>query len=147
MIDEEARRRFADARVARLATVDVHGHPHLVPMVFVLVDETIYSAVDAKPKRSTALRRLENVENNPSVTVLVDQYDEDWAALWWVRADGTGRVLATARPEGRAAIAHLVERYPQYRRQAPVGPVLAIDVERWSSWSAGDRQPPAATSG
>ncbi len=139
MTDEQARRRFATARVARLATADAGGRPHVVPMVFALVStdaDTVYSAVDAKPKRSTALRRLANIAANPRVAVLVDHYLPDWHALWWVRADGTGRILDTDLPEARDAIARLVARYPQYREQPPAGPVLAIDVAHWSSWSA-----------
>ncbi len=141
MTDEQARRRFAQARVARLATADGDGRPHVVPMTFALASvrdahDTVYSAVDAKPKRSTSLRRLANIAANPHVAVLVDHYDDDWHALWWVRADGTGRVLNADEPEGRKAIARLVARYPQYREQPPHGPVVAIDVVRWSNWSA-----------
>ncbi|MDQ2788737.1 MAG: TIGR03668 family PPOX class F420-dependent oxidoreductase [Pseudonocardiales bacterium] len=141
MTDEQARRRFAQARVARLATADALGQPHIVPMVFAVSrgsdgGDTVYSAVDAKPKRSRALRRLANVAANPRVAVLVDHYGPDWDALWWVRADGTGRILDADQPEARDAIARLVARYPQYREQPPLGPVLAIDVARWSSWSA-----------
>jgi PPOX class probable F420-dependent enzyme len=130
----EARRRFAAASVARLATVDARGHPHLVPIVFALARETVYSVVDAKPKRTTELRRLQNVRSNPRVSVLVDHYDDaDWSALWWVRADGAARVLDPVEPEARAGVELLARRYPQQR---PTGPVLAIDVERWTSWSA-----------
>jgi PPOX class probable F420-dependent enzyme len=68
----EARRRFSAERVARLATTDASGHPHLVPIVFAVSGETIYSAVDAKPKRSMALRRLANVAANPQVAILLD---------------------------------------------------------------------------
>jgi PPOX class probable F420-dependent enzyme len=136
MTGEEARRRFAAARVARLATADAEGRPHLVPIVFVLAGETIYSAVDAKPKRTTALRRLANVAANPRVAVLVDHYDDDWNALWWVRGDGRARVLDAAGPEGRDAVERLVRRYHQYSERPPAGPVLAVDVERWSGWSA-----------
>jgi PPOX class probable F420-dependent enzyme len=134
--NEEARRRFAAATLAHLATADERGRPHLVPMVFVLREETIYSAVDAKPKRTRALRRLANVAANPQVAVLVDHYAEDWESLWWVRADGAGRVLDVTDAEGREAIALLTARHAQYRQRPPAGPVLAIDVERWSSWSA-----------
>jgi PPOX class probable F420-dependent enzyme len=130
---EEARRHFAAARVARLASVDASGRPHLVPIVFVLAGETIYSVVDAKPKRSLALRRLENVKTNPAVSLLADHYDEDWRQLWWARADGSARVLELENPEARRAVELLAERYPQQRA---VGPVLAIDVESWMGWSA-----------
>jgi PPOX class probable F420-dependent enzyme len=132
--DPEARRRFAAARVARLATADTGGRPHLVPIAFAVQGERIYSVVDAKPKRRTGLRRLDNVTENPLVTVLVDHYDDaDWEALWWVRAEGHGRVLEPGDPEAQMAIALLAERYPQQRA---VGAVLAVDVERWSGWAA-----------
>ena len=68
--------------------------------------------------------------------MLADHYDVDWDALWWVRAEGAGRVVGDDAPERRAALARLAERYPQYREQRPAGPVLAIDVERWSGWAA-----------
>lgn len=136
MTPAEARRRFAGARVARLATVDADGRPHLVPVVFAIVGDTVYSAVDAKPKRTTALRRLANVEANPRVALLVDHYDDDWDTLWWVRADGAGRVLDAADPEAASARAELATRYHQHRETPPSGPVLAVDVDRWSGWSA-----------
>src|SRR5689334_20674179 len=136
MHEEEARRRFAGQPVARLATVDAAGRPHLVPVVFATLGDTIYTAVDAKPKRHTALRRLANVAANPRVALLVDHYEDDWAALWWVRADGTGRILDATGAEARVGLDRLADRYPQYRTQPPVGPVLAVDVLRWSGWSA-----------
>jgi PPOX class probable F420-dependent enzyme len=135
MTAAEARRRFASARVARLATVGADGRPHLVPMAFALAGETVYSAVDAKPKRTRALRRLANVAAEPRVAVLADHYEEDWGALWWVRADGTGRILDAGEPEGRNALGLLAGRYAQYRDAPPAGPVLAVDVARWSGWS------------
>lgn len=134
MTATEARRRFAVARVARLATVGADSQPHIVPIVFALAGETIYSVVDAKPKRTSDLRRLRNVSSTPHVSALVDHYDDaDWSALWWARADGAARVLELTEPEARDAVRLLAERYPQQRA---VGPVLAIDVERWSGWSA-----------
>lgn len=134
MTPEEARERFAAARIARLATVDPAGRPHLVPIVFALEDDRLYSVVDAKPKRTGALRRLANVRQNPTVALLVDHYDDaDWSALWWVRADGHGRVLEPDDPEARRAVALLARRYPQQRA---AGAVLAVDVARWSGWSA-----------
>ena len=130
---EEARRRFAAAHVARLATADAAGRPHLVPIAFALEGDRVYSAVDAKPKRTTALRRLANVRENPAVALLVDHYEDDWTALWWVRAEGDGRVLTPESEEARHATTLLRERYPQQRA---VGAVLAVDVARWSGWSA-----------
>ena len=129
---------FGTARVARLATVGPDGGPHLVPLVFALVEDVVYSAVDAKPKRHTALRRLANIAHEPRVALLADHYDEDWSTLWWVRADGTARVLDPVRDAAEAAtgLAALAGRYPQYRSTPPPGPVLAVDVHRWSGWSA-----------
>ncbi|MFZ0088636.1 MAG: TIGR03668 family PPOX class F420-dependent oxidoreductase [Solirubrobacteraceae bacterium] len=134
MTSAQARDRFAAARVARLATADTDGRPHLVAVVFAVVGDTVYSAVDAKPKRTRALRRLDNVRENPAVALLVDHYDDaDWDALWWVRAEGRGRVVHPDEPEARGAIDRLRDRYPQ---QEAMGAVLAVDVERWSGWSA-----------
>jgi len=139
---EEAQARFAAARVARLATADADGVPHLVPVVFAAVTgaggDVIYSAVDAKPKRTTALRRLANVRANPRVALLVDVYDDArWDVLWWVRADGDGYVIEPDEPEARHAVGLLVARYRQYRDAPPAGPVLAVRVTRWSGWTAG----------
>jgi PPOX class probable F420-dependent enzyme len=129
----DARARFAAARVARLATADAAGRPHLVPVCFAVDGDTVYSVVDeVKPKATPRLRRLRNVAENPAVSLLVDHYDDDWSALWWVRADGRARVLEAA-PD---AIALLASRYEQYRAEPPRGPVLAVDVERWRGWSA-----------
>jgi PPOX class probable F420-dependent enzyme len=128
--------RFAAARVARLATVDADGQPHLVPIVFVVTDDVLYTVVDGKPKRTTALRRLANVAANPRVSVLVDHYADDWRELWWVRADGTARIVPIDSAEGRTALILLTERYPQYSEAVPPGPVLAIDIARWVSWTA-----------
>lgn len=129
----EARQRFAAARVAALGTADGRGRPHLVPVVFIVHNETVWSVVDAKPKRTTSLRRLANVAANPAVSLLVDHYEDDWDALWWVRADGWGRVLDGEEPEAQRAIEWLRERYPQ---QQATGAVLAVDVERWTGWAA-----------
>ena len=137
MTAEEARRRFAAARVARLATADANGVPHLVPVVFAVDGDTIFTAVDRKPKRTTALKRLANARVNPRVALLADHYDDqDWNALWWVRADGSARVLEPAEPEARRAVELLAGRYPQHRAQPPDGPVLAVEVLRWSGWAA-----------
>lgn len=138
-----ARGRFAAARVARLATVNAAGRPHLVPVVFAMSVSTVYSAVDGKPKRTNALKRLANVQANPAVSLLVDHYDDgDWDALWWVRADGSGRVLDPGTDEARRAVELLGQRYPQHRANPPKGPVLAVDVTGWNGWSAsGDPDP------
>ena len=142
MDDAERRRRFALARVARLATVDAGGRPHVVPLVFALVQDVVWSAVDAKPKSTYRLRRLANVEATGRASLLVDHFDEDWSALWWVRVDGPAEVLAADDPRAVRGVDALVEKYPQYRDARPAGPVLAIRCETWQSWSAAS--PPGA---
>jgi len=132
----QARERFASARVARLATVGPGGRPHLVPIVFAVAGETIVHAVDHKPKRPGTLRRVRNIRHQPSVSVLADAYDEDWTRLWWVRADGRARVLEPATAEAQAALVPLVARYLPYAERPPQGPVIVVDVERWTGWEA-----------
>jgi PPOX class probable F420-dependent enzyme len=127
--------RLATARVARLATTDADGRPHLVPVVFALDGDTLYSAVDRKPKRSRRLRRIENARARPEVTLLVDHYEDDWSELWWIRLRGRARVL-DAGPEHDRALELLTDKYPQYRDEPPEGPVLAVDVTEVQTWSA-----------
>jgi PPOX class probable F420-dependent enzyme len=133
--EEIARERLASAPVVRLATVDASGVPHLVVVVFAVDGDRIYTAVDAKPKRSRDLKRLRNIRENPRVAVLADHYEDDWSRLWWVRADASAEILddpgAMARP-----IALLAARYRQYRDDPPQGPVIALTVDRWTGWSA-----------
>ena len=119
------------ARVARLATVDASGRPHVVPICFALEGDTLYTAVDEKPKRSRRLKRLANIEANPHVEVLIDHYEEDWSRLWWVRLRGIARIV-----EDPHAVEVLAAKYPQYRQQPPKGPVIAVAVEERSEWTA-----------
>jgi PPOX class probable F420-dependent enzyme len=131
---EWARERLSTARVAHLATVTAVGRAHVVPCCFALQGEVVYSAVDAKPKSTQELRRLANVRAYPTASLLVDHYDDDWSALWWVRADGNGRVL-TSGDERDAALDILAAKYVQYIEARPTGPVVAIDVSSWSWWT------------
>src|SRR5712691_8084936 len=130
--------RLTAARVARLATIDPDGRPHLVPIVFALDGDTLYSAVDRKPKRSSKLRRIENARARPDVTILVDDYEEDWDRLWWIRLRGRARVLDDGAERDRALVL-LQEKYPQYLTEPPDGPVLAVDVTEVREWSAAAR--------
>ena len=136
MSPERSRERLAAARHALLATADASGAPHLVPIVFALAGDTIYNAVDRKPKRTNELRRIANTRANPRVAVLVEHYSEDWDELWWVRAEGSARVIAAAPSTPSAALELLADRYERYRREPPPGPLLAIDVSRWRGWAA-----------
>ncbi|NUW35074.1 TIGR03668 family PPOX class F420-dependent oxidoreductase [Nonomuraea sp. SMC257] len=131
---DQARRLFGGQRVARLATVDAAGAPHLVPVTFALTGDRVVIAVDHKPKTTTHLKRLRNIRANPRVALLADHYDDDWTRLWWVRADGTARVLAPDTATSGPAMDALVEKYEQYRRTRPAGPVVLVDVTRWSGW-------------
>ncbi|GHH69841.1 PPOX class F420-dependent oxidoreductase [Streptomyces sulfonofaciens] len=131
----EARDRFACAPVARLATADPAGVPHLVPMTFAVRGDTVHSAVDHKPKRTSHLRRLRNIAANPRVTVLVDHYTDDWSSLWWVRADGHAEIWHSGEPRLRA-LALLRGKYHQYAETPPTGPVITIRVDAWRGWTS-----------
>lgn len=135
MTTDEARTRFAAERVARLATVDASGAPHLVPVTFAVDGDRVVSAVDAKPKRDGRLRRLDNIATQARVSLLVDHYHDDWRRLWWVRADGTARILEGG-PELERALELLRDRYAQYRQVELIGPAVVVDVERWVGWEA-----------
>jgi PPOX class probable F420-dependent enzyme len=126
--------RVAAARVARLATTDPDGRPHLVPIVFAAEGDTLYSAVDRKPKRSQTLRRIENARARPDVTILVDHYEENWGRLWWIRLRGRARVLDDG-DERMHALELLAAKYEQYRVEPPDGPVLAVDVTDVREWT------------
>jgi len=133
--------RFTQSPIARLATITPDGTPHLVPVVFAIGGDSrgghdvVYTAVDAKPKTTRRLRRLANIDSNPQVSLLVDHYADDWAQLWWVRADG----LAAIHSDGEAMATGfrlLRAKYPQYQSVPLNGPVIAVAVHRWSSWHA-----------
>jgi PPOX class probable F420-dependent enzyme len=148
MNGDQARRRFSAARVGRLATVTPSGMPHLVPVVFALADDYLYTAVDSKPKTTMALQRLSNIDATGRASLLVDEYAEDWSTLWWVRVDGSAQVLAVGnapqrtaltwgRPEQvHTAVQALTHKYPQYIDQPPLGPVIAVRLTRWQWWEA-----------
>lgn len=137
MDNSEPFERLAGERVARLATIDHRsGGSHIVPIVFAVAGDRVYSVVDDKPKRSTDLKRLRNIRADSRVTLLVDHYDEDWTRLWWVRADGRGRIVEPGEEEWDTAVALLTDKYPQYRTIPPHGPVIAIEVENINGWSA-----------
>jgi PPOX class probable F420-dependent enzyme len=130
----EMRSRVAAARVGRLATVRPDGRPHVVPCCFALRGDTIWSAVDTKAKSTLALQRLTNLAVHPDVALLVDHYDDDWTALWWVRIDGRAVVLDDDAAERAVALALLRQKYAQYRAAAPPGAVIAIAIRSWRGW-------------
>ena len=121
----------ASARVARLATAGADGRPHVVPICFVLDGDTLYTAVDEKPKRTRALRRLRNIQENPWVEVVIDHYEENWTKLWWVRLRGRARVVGL----DERVLGLLAAKYPQYRETPPQGPAIAVTVQQRVEWT------------
>jgi PPOX class probable F420-dependent enzyme len=138
-IDPEARAFIESQRVARLATADERGRPHVVPICFALDGDTLYTPIDEKPKSGdyTRLRRLRSIAANPHVQVLLDLYDDgDWTRLRYVQLRGAARVLDDGLEHARA-IALLRSRYPQYAAMAlDTRPVIAVDLEVVVAWSA-----------
>jgi PPOX class probable F420-dependent enzyme len=130
------RQRLQEAPVARLATIDASGKPHIVPITFVLDGEVLHFAVDAKPKRTRDLQRLRNIAANARVSVLVDHYDDDWSQLWWVRIDGAAQVIGDSAL-AEHAIDLLARKYTQYEGNRPQGPVVTIRIEHMSGWKPG----------
>ena len=127
------RQRVDEARIGRLATVRPDGRPHVVPCCFTLVGDTVYSAVDAKPKSTLLLQRLRNLAAHPEASLVVDHYEEDWTQLWWIRLDGDARVLESGAARDTALEA-LAAKYPQYVEEPPPGAVVALDVAEWRAW-------------
>ena len=141
---DEALARIRSARVARMATVTPERRPHVVPFVFALVEQgteaVAYWVVDRKPKRTTDIQRLHNIEANPAVEFVVDGYEEEWERLWWVRCQGIARIV-TDEVERRHALRELQDRYPQYRDDPPDGSVVAIDIDTVRGWEASGTAP------
>ena len=138
--DKDALRWLSSQKVAYLATTDVHAQPHLVPVVFVRMDEDIFICIDEKPKKNRSLKRLENIKANPKISLLVDNYDDDWQELKWVRVDGTA-ILLEITDESRAVfesvISTLRDKYPQYRTMdLSRGPLIRITINSLASWQA-----------
>ena len=126
---------FAASPVACLATVSPAGAPHVVPVVFALWNDIIYTAIDSKKKSTHALRRLANIQSNPRVSLLVDHYDHDWSKLWWVRADGDAEIHQRGE-QVATGYAELRQKYIQYQRVSLDGPVVTVAVKRWAHWFA-----------
>lgn len=136
MDEVEAWRRLTVARVARLATTTPPGTPHIVPITFAALPggpRRLAFAVDHKPKSTRRLARLANISAQPRVSVLADDYVDDWAHLWWVRADGTA-VICDHDEHGVAEA--LAAKYAQYAATQPAGPFVVVVVDQLTSWAA-----------
>lgn len=130
----EVLERFVGAVVARLATASAEG-PRIVPVTFAWhAGAVVWAVDDVKPKRGRGLRRLRDLAADPRAALLVDHYEDDWSALWWVELRGTASTLEGQAAE--AALDALAARYPPYLQARPPGPVLAIQPLRWTWWSA-----------
>ena len=138
MLSGDERRFVESSRVARLATADANGAPHVLPVCYALLGDSLYVTIDEKPKHADvrAMKRLRNIGENPNVAVVVDRYEEDWTRLAWVMLRGRARILDDGDEHDRAQAA-LRERYAQYRamRLEPL-PVIALRIERVSAWGA-----------
>ena len=135
MIADEQRRFLEAHRVARLATADADGRPHVVPVCYALADDSLYFTIDEKPKRGGArLKRLSNIRQNPQVALIVDRYDEDWSRLGWVMVQGRADILETGDEHDQAQ-SRLRARYRQLRKMRIEHlPVVAIRIQRTVGW-------------
>jgi PPOX class probable F420-dependent enzyme len=135
MLSEQEARFLADRRVGHLATADARATPHLEPVCFVVSDGALYITIDQKPKGDVrALKRLTNIVENPRGAFVADRWDEDWTRLGWVMLRGPAEILAEGAEHDRAQTL-LRARYPQYlRMELDNLPVIAIRIERVTSW-------------
>ena len=133
MEQAEALERLASAEVGRFATITPEGRPHVVAVTFVVIGLNVVHMIDEKPKTTRRLQRLRNVDATPFASLLVDHYEEDWAALWWVRVDGEVTVEKDG-PNWWEARSRLKGKYRQYRNAPPTGPALFLSIDRVSSW-------------
>jgi PPOX class probable F420-dependent enzyme len=135
VLSPEARAFCERARVARLATADARGVPHLVPICHAILGDSLYVTIDEKPKRTDIpLKRLRNISENPEIAITVDRWDEDWRRLAWVMLRGRAEILGDGAEHDQAQ-ERLRERYPQYRTMdlAPL-PVIALRIARVTAW-------------
>lgn len=121
-------------RVGRLGFLDDEGAPRVLPVTFAVAEGVIWSAIDQKPKRTGEPARLRFLRRDPRAALTVDRYSDDWEQLAWVQVLGSVRILDVS--EGAAGLAALSEKYEQYRKEAPPGPLLALTPERCLSWRA-----------
>ncbi|MCY3567094.1 MAG: TIGR03668 family PPOX class F420-dependent oxidoreductase [Chloroflexi bacterium] len=137
---DEVRPQLDSARHGYLSTASADAEPHLQPVVFQVVGEAVYIAIDEKPKTTLRLRRLTNIEENPRFALLVDRYDDDWSRLWWILLRGPADVLWPSEwdaNESAAAVAALRAKYPQYESMGmEERPLLRLRPDRVTRWSA-----------
>ena len=137
---DDVRATLESARHGYLSTASAEGDPHLQPVVFQVVGDSIYIAIDEKPKTTLRLRRLTNIESNPKFALLVDHYDDDWNQLWWILLRGPAEVLWPSewgQNEASLVLASLRAKYEQYRVMGlEERPLLKLTPDRVTRWSA-----------
>ena len=137
---DDVRTTLETARHGYLSTASADGDPHLQPVVFQIVGDSICIAIDEKPKTTLRLRRLTNIESNPRFALLVDRYDDDWKRLWWILLRGPADVLWPSEwraDEANEVIAALRAKYPQYTSMGlEERPLLKLTPDRVTRWAA-----------
>ena len=134
-IEPEVRAFLESQRSGHLATADAAAAPHVIPVVYAVVDDSVFVAIDEKPKTTTRLKRVRNIEQNPRAALVVDRYDEDWTKLGWVLLRGTASVLDPGAPGTAEAIAALRARYSQYEAMTLEDrPLIRLAVDRVIAW-------------
>lgn len=136
--NDQEREILLSERVARMATADGSGRPHVVPVCFAYDGHNIFTPLDKKPKSVPAgeLRRVKNILSNPRVSLVVDGYYEDWKRLYYVLIYGLASVIESGE-EYRNSLIILSRKYPQYRKMGLEGaglPVIKIVPESIVSW-------------
>jgi PPOX class probable F420-dependent enzyme len=124
-------------RVARLATADAEGNPHVIPVCYAFDGARFYTPLDEKPKRvvESKLRRVRNISQRPAVALVIDRYDDDWSRLGYLLIRGQACLVVPAEASHAQALALLRERYIQYRSMAlEKYPVIAITPEQVTAW-------------
>jgi PPOX class probable F420-dependent enzyme len=124
------------ARVGRLGLVDEEGGPRVLPVTFAVAEGRLWSAIDSKPKSTPEPARLRFLRRDPRAALTVDRYSDEWDELAWVQV--LGRIAIVDVGDGKAGLAALSEKYEQYREEAPPGPLLALQPERYLWWRAAD---------
>ena len=120
VIDQQIAGFIRDHRVARLATADGDGRPAVIPCCYVFDGEHFYSPIDDKPKQVAPrqLKRVRNIESNPHVALVIDDYADDWSKLAYVMVSGLATIIQPGTAEHMRAVARLRDKYPQYRAMA-----------------------------
>jgi coenzyme F420-0:L-glutamate ligase / coenzyme F420-1:gamma-L-glutamate ligase len=132
------RRYLERHRVARLATVDAQGRPHVVPICYAVDGDALYSPLDEKPKTvaPTELRRVRNLLDRPDVAIVVDDYADDWDRLAYLLLRGRATLLWPGDPEHEAAVRLLRAKYPQYRTMAiHQRPAIRVGIRSARGWT------------